>query len=226
MRFSRKEDSPQAPVPATWPPASAAFGGQLVQAGELGPTLVNLTYELPEDVRAEFDRLSANVVGLIGDEATPYAATFIGLRPPAGGRADAVQAVNRHMSQIVSHGYKLGLVRLHLENERLGRSPRHIWRTVDPEVARPVVSRLAEEAWSDSLRIQPWVSAGALAPFSDALLMWAAIKYLALEDFKAIAAYYDRDDPMPSIAIPGLTAIGYAIARVQQEPDLMIALSP
>lgn len=226
MRFFRKTqrlkeaDSRAAPGE----PASATFAERLVALGEIGPALVNLTYTMPDAIRAEFSRLSANVSDLIGDEATPYAAAFLEVCLPAGGQDDAVKAVNGHLSQVVSHGYKLGLVRLHLENEVLGRMPRHQWRLIDKERARPSVSALAARAWSDAMRISPWVAVGAVSPLDDPAAMWAAIQYLGNEDFKAVAQYYDPSDFMPRLALTGMTAIGYAIARVQQEPDIMAAV--
>ena len=119
----------------------------------MGPALVNLSYSLPDTIRQHFDRLSANIVDLIGDEATPFAAAFLQLLPSSDRQDEAVRAVNAHLSQVVSHGYKLGLVRLHLENDVLGRSPRHTWRTVDIGAARPMVKQLADLAWSDATRI-------------------------------------------------------------------------
>ncbi|MEW6226213.1 MAG: hypothetical protein AB1627_16455 [Chloroflexota bacterium] len=143
----------------------------------------------------------------------------------AGGMAittDAdVDAVNVLWQGCWNRGYFLGLARLHLESEQLGRTPRHRWLMPPLASVSQLWEALARRGASPDRELG-WLSHGALAPFSQPVIL-GALEFVATQYENRLWPHYPAGGPRLAVSegLAQSAASGYAFARAQQETTLM-----
>lgn len=124
-------------------------------------------------------------------------------------------------------GYFLGLARLHRENEELGRTPAHVWRSPAANEYFETWTRLGALAVGDDVdRIERelgWMGYGALAPFS-ARVMYGALAFISAQEDDNFLRHYEAGEPRlrALMMLRRVAGEGYALARAQQETALMV----